>query len=372
MSCGCAAGLLARLMGPASAKSSPTTGTGGFQTSPDVIKAPAAAPSSPDFTSASRASTAASFSDLQGPVAAGSPDPQPASGFLDCVMCLDALQMFGCCSLATVAALRSTSRLIGADESMGGGVLGPAAVKRLATAVLHRRHGAAGSNIHEAAEAGDVEAVRAHVILGANPDDYDEHGCVPLHYAADQKHAMCGRTLLRAGADINATHIGLNIRCGWTPLHFAAYSGARDVVTLLLLLGADVNRMDNCRRTPLYYAQNRSREACSRILMKFGGRAESHFVEEANLQEAQRVDAAAQDITAPAGIRQFQLWDASADASDMFNQGHAGAGAGENGEARQETDRDIESRPLRPYVGPAGDTGPNLTLAAAVMPGFEW
>ena len=52
--------------------------------------------------------------------------------------------------------------------------------------------------------------------------------------------------LLEQGADVNITD-----NSGGTPLHFAASSGARKVVRLLLVHGAKVNAKDVGGKTPL-------------------------------------------------------------------------------------------------------------------------
>merc|ERR1712232_818300 len=100
---------------------------------------------------------------------------------------------------------------------------------------------------------------------------FDSYGCVPLHYVANSNYVSVCKLLLQRGADINLRHRGLNLRKDWTPLHFAAYSGSRDIVLLHLLNRAAVNQMDGCRRTPLYYARNRDKLSSCRIIEKFGG-----------------------------------------------------------------------------------------------------
>jgi len=272
-------------------------------------------------------------------------------GLAECLVVVDVVQLLSFCPATSWAALRAVSkhvmghRLI--DDTVDGavqaeGLFGDAALRRLAAALLQgpQRIRGSGMSLHEAVDFCDIEAVWAHLYLGARPNEFDRYGCVPMHYAVERKHVGIFRILQRAGADLQVGHKGLNMRAGWTPLHFAAYAGARDVVLLLLLAGVDVNRMDGCRRTALFYARNRNREACARLLEKFGGRADSHLVEAANLREAQRMDEDA-------------ALNPARDASTL-------------------TDRNNERAPLRSYVGPAGDTGPSLTMAAALMPGFEW
>merc|ERR1719401_74233 len=95
---------------------------------------------------------------------------------------------------------------------------------------------------------------------------------------------------MRAGASAHARHRGF----GWTPLHFAANAGARDVAFLLVSPWrpgkAEVNARDNCRRTPLFYALDKNRTECARLLWKFGGRADLHFLVVKILRSVQRID----------------------------------------------------------------------------------
>mmetsp|Transcript_23972 Transcript_23972/g.74603 ORF Transcript_23972/g.74603 Transcript_23972/m.74603 type:complete len:263 (-) Transcript_23972:44-832(-) len=247
-------------------------------------------------------------------------------------------------------------------------LLGPAVVQRLVVAFLQWPANAGAPSLCDAAEAGNTQAVWAHLNRGASPDDYDAHGCVPLHYVAEGNHVGAYRLLVRAQADINAPHVGLNIRVGWTPLHFAAYAGSRDVLLLLLLQGAGVNEMDRCRRTALFYAQSRGRKTCSRLLAKFGGVEDLHLVEPRHLREAQRADDGAHFATEH--DRDEHHWDASADAADMYAEGAVPVQFPEG----NAVDRHHQARsvPLPRYIGPAGDSGPSLTHAAMSMPGFEW
>lgn len=146
------------------------------------------------------------------------------------------------------------------------------------------------ATMHDGAEEGDAEIIWSWLYLGSSPNEYDLHGCVPLHYAASMNKGQETSLLIKAGADLQSTHHGRNVRAGWTPLHFAAYAGARDVLALLLFKGAAVNEMDVCRRTPLFYAEDKNREACSRILKKFGGVADLHLLEEKHLSDVNNYD----------------------------------------------------------------------------------
>ena len=111
---------------------------------------------------------------------------------------------------------------------------------------------ARAGEIHDAANAGDVEKVKA--LLRTNPGlvnaKDDVWGNTPLHRAAGQGNKDVVELLLSKGAQVDAKG-----NLGRTPLFAAAGSwGNKDVVELLLSRGAEVNAKDNSGRTPLFEA----------------------------------------------------------------------------------------------------------------------
>lgn len=110
----------------------------------------------------------------------------------------------------------------------------------LALVVLACGNFAFGGAIHDAARAGDAQTIRA--LLKDNPDlvsSQDDNGYTPLHWAAKEGHRDVATSLLASKADVNAKDI-----FGYTPLHWAAQHDDKDLTELLLASKADVNIYD--------------------------------------------------------------------------------------------------------------------------------
>ena len=117
--------------------------------------------------------------------------------------------------------------------------------------------------IHDAAEEGDLEKVKAlihyHPDLVFSKDDADN---TPLHVAAFEGHTDVAEFLLAHNAKINAK--GQN---GTTPLIEAALTGNKDVAELLLAHHADVNAKDKDGNTPLYEAAQSGHKSTVALLL---------------------------------------------------------------------------------------------------------
>jgi ankyrin repeat protein len=96
------------------------------------------------------------------------------------------------------------------------------------------------TDLHWAAQAGDVEAITRLVAAGADVNARDKHGNTPLKYASAEPVPDAVRKLIELGADVN-----LGDDRGFTPLHCAAahgfYAEAVEMAEALLARGADVN-----------------------------------------------------------------------------------------------------------------------------------
>jgi len=99
-------------------------------------------------------------------------------------------------------------------------------------------------SIHEAAKAGDIETVKQHIAAGTDVNIVE--------------------LLIDNGADVNG-----KTDEGRTPLHWAAYSGHKEIAELLIGEGAEMNAKERDGRTPLNFA---SKKSIKDLLRKHGGK----------------------------------------------------------------------------------------------------
>ncbi len=127
--------------------------------------------------------------------------------------------------------------------------LGSASLLALSLAVLL---GAAAdeSPVADAAEKGDIEAVRTLLKQGADPNAAQADGLTALHWAALNDEHELARILIYAGATPEpVTRVG-----GYTPLHLASRAGHVGVVEALLEAGADPNAYTTTGAAALHFA----------------------------------------------------------------------------------------------------------------------
>ncbi len=105
--------------------------------------------------------------------------------------------------------------------------------------------------LHEAVETGDIDQVKQAIAEGADVNQEDIAGRMPLFLAASEGHAAIAVLLIENGADVSMEDQLL----GWRPLHVAASAGHLDVVEILIEHGADVNAAARgTGQTPLHTA----------------------------------------------------------------------------------------------------------------------
>lgn len=125
----------------------------------------------------------------------------------------------------------------------------------------------ADSPVADAAERGDLEAVRELLRQGADPNAAQSDGMTALHWAATDNEAEIARTLLYAGATVRATtRLG-----GYTPLHLAGRAGHAEVATILLEAGADPDAATSTGVTAMHFAADANAAQVVEALVTRGG-----------------------------------------------------------------------------------------------------
>jgi ankyrin repeat protein len=122
------------------------------------------------------------------------------------------------------------------------------------------------SPVADAAERGDLEAVRALVHNGADVNAAQADGMTALHWAALNRDARMASILLYAGAHPQAT-----TRLGaYTAVHLAAQRGFADVLRTLLDAGADPTALTETGVSPLHLAAESGDEETVELLLDRG------------------------------------------------------------------------------------------------------
>jgi ankyrin repeat protein len=103
-------------------------------------------------------------------------------------------------------------------------------------------------------------------------------GCKPawlsIFNAADQGNIEAVKKHLADGADVNGKDPG-----GYTPLHWAAWGGHTEVAELLIAKGAEVNAMSyEFAATPLDLADIHDYVEVKKLLVKHGGKTKKELV----------------------------------------------------------------------------------------------
>ena len=87
-------------------------------------------------------------------------------------------------------------------------------------------------SIHDAAVAGDIEAVKQHLAAGADVNAKTDDGWTPLQFAAMTGHKEIAELLIAKGADVNGK-IEIAVDKGDTPLDWAIFNKDTETADLL-------------------------------------------------------------------------------------------------------------------------------------------
>jgi ankyrin repeat protein len=123
-------------------------------------------------------------------------------------------------------------------------------------------------SLHRAAEDGILEQVQAHLNKGCNINALDKDKMSPLHHAVFNGHKEIVTLLLEHGANINLKGQEGQV----TPLHLAAVRNNKEIVELLLQKGADLHAEDLYGRKPIHYAKSFRQTQIMDLLLQYENR----------------------------------------------------------------------------------------------------
>ncbi|MEC4735587.1 MAG: ankyrin repeat domain-containing protein [Wolbachia endosymbiont of Halictus tumulorum] len=122
------------------------------------------------------------------------------------------------------------------------------------------------TSLHDATEAGDLEAVKHFIREGANVNEANRDGWTPLHYAAWKGYFEVVKLLIEKRANTDAENIYRE-----RPIHLAAAGNDQKIVELLIK-GVSVDDTNKNGETPLHYATQNGQLEIAEFLIKKGAR----------------------------------------------------------------------------------------------------
>lgn len=155
--------------------------------------------------------------------------------------------------------------------------------------------------LHFAVHRDSLDIVNVLLTAGANPMAANRYGVTPLSLACTNGNARIVERLLRAGADPNAPLAG-----GETPLMTAARTGDVAVLKALIEAKANVNARETARgQTALMWAAAENNAAAIKVLVGAGADIHARTSEQAERPQTPRqgVFSAATGVAAPTGAR---------------------------------------------------------------------
>tara|TARA_B100001146_G_scaffold8036_1_gene6773 strand:+ start:43 stop:426 length:384 start_codon:yes stop_codon:yes gene_type:complete len=95
-------------------------------------------------------------------------------------------------------------------------------------------------SMYDAAEVGNIDAVKQHLAAGTDVNAKDKDGWTPLHPASYEGHQEIVELLIGKGADVNAK-VEFGPLQGMTPLDSANNSGRTEIADLLRKHGGKIS-----------------------------------------------------------------------------------------------------------------------------------
>uniref|UniRef100_A0A7M4ERL8 Fibronectin type III and ankyrin repeat domains 1 n=1 Tax=Crocodylus porosus TaxID=8502 RepID=A0A7M4ERL8_CROPO len=115
--------------------------------------------------------------------------------------------------------------------------------------------------------AGHLNIIKFLKAQGASWEARDLGGCTALHWAVDGGHCEVVEWMINDGCQVDTKDTCLE----WTPLmRVSAVTGKKDVASLLIEAGADVNVKDKDGKTPLMVAVLNNHEELIQLLLENG------------------------------------------------------------------------------------------------------
>ncbi|KAM4641374.1 CARD- and ANK-domain containing inflammasome adapter protein-like [Discoglossus pictus] len=127
--------------------------------------------------------------------------------------------------------------------------------------------------LHRAAEKGHAEAVRVLLQAGANIYSLDSDSQAPVHLAAQNNHQNVVKILLQ---EENRRYKNRS-----NFVHMAAHKDNSNLVKILLENGAQVDALDDKKKTALFHAVSLAHEKTVRVLLEGGAAIDSSIIDAA-------------------------------------------------------------------------------------------
>ena len=135
---------------------------------------------------------------------------------------------------------------------------------------ISARGGPLGTALHAASRMNRLKVVQSLLRHGADVNATGKWGWTPLLSASDWGHLEVVRWLLDHGADVNAKDKSDD----WTSLHLATHKGHCELVRTLLEHNADTSARNDSGFTPLHAASNQNCVDIVLLLLKHGADTE--------------------------------------------------------------------------------------------------